>query len=239
MATEFAFQVYIISSSRYSRGPITARNFLNYKHVVRRSQEKDYLQNGFDNVISFPDELINSYTKVFNYLSNSAQEDVIAIVDDDIDYFKYRTDKIERIKSSEIVQAEFERLAQIIYDLDIGLAFGPPNSIPYNYTSEFSWFGIPGAWKIVNRSKIKAAMDPQIDRNVDIDYVLQEVLLNRVCIDARYLCGEGYKDEITRSSGSVYSINSIENSIAQMKLRWGKYFTYDAKKNVPRILVSR
>ncbi len=239
MGADFTFQVYIISSSRYSRGPITAKNFLNYKHVVRKSQENAYLENGFENVISFTDELINSYTKVFNYLVDHAPEDVIAIVDDDIDFFKYRTDKIEKIKSAEIVQSEFERLGQIIYDLELGLAFGPPNSIPYNYTSEFSWLGIPGAWKIINRDKIKARMDAQIDRNVDIDHVLQEVLLNRVCIDAKYLCDEAYKDKITRSSGSLYSRNSIESSIDQMKLRWGKYFRYDAKKNVPYILVSR
>ena len=239
MVANPTFQVYIISSSRYRRGPITAKNFLEYFHVVRESQRQLYIDNGFENVMSFEDSLINSYTKVFNFLVDNAKEDIIAIVDDDIDFFRYRTDTIRKIESPEIVQAEFERLGQIIYDLDLGLAFGPPNSIPYNYTSEFSWFGIPGAWKIVNRHFIKAKMDATIERNVDIDYVLQEVLHNRICIDAKYLTGEGYKDSITTTSGSLYSKNDVENSIEKMELRWGKHFRYDRSRNIPKIIVDR
>ncbi|BAL83535.1 hypothetical protein SELR_18270 [Selenomonas ruminantium subsp. lactilytica TAM6421] len=233
------FQVYIISSSRYEWGMVTAKNFLDYKHVIRKSQVELYKEHGFDNIVGIDDELINSYTKVYNYIVDNAPEDVVAIVDDDIDHFIYRTKEVEDITDKEVVQAEFERLAQIIYDLDLGLAFGPPNAIPYNYTSEFAWMGIPGAWKIVNRKYIKARMDAKIDRNVDIDYVLQEVLNNRVCIDAKYLCDVAHKDKLTNTTGSLYSKTDIDNSIDMMKLRWGKYFQYDAKKNIPKIRVKR
>lgn len=233
------FQVYIISSSRYERGMVTAKNFVDYKHVVRDSQKQLYIDHGFENVISFPDEDINAYSKVFNYLIEHAPEDVIAIVDDDIDHFKYRTNVTSKITDPEIVQAEFERLGQMIFDLGIGLAIGSPTSIPYNYTSEFSWFGIPGAWKIVNTKKCKARMDPEIYRNVDIDFVLQEVLMNRIVLDSKYLCSEGFIDKSTTTSGSVYSKKNIDDSIEMMELKWGRYFKYNAKNAVPMILVER
>ena len=236
---EFTFKVYIISARRYSRGMITAKNFIDYCHVVRESEKEMYIKHGFNNVIAFPDEDINRYSKVFNYLVDNAPEDVIAIVDDDIDYFQYRNPFSKKIKDPEIVQSEFERLAQMIYDLDLGLAFGTPNASPYMYTGEFSWSGIPGAWKIVNRKHIKAKMDSAVYRNVDIDYVLQEVLKNRICLCARYLCAKGKRDKITNATGSVYSKSDIDNSIDEMKIRWGKYFQYNEKKNVPKIIARR
>lgn len=236
---DITFKVYIISAKRYVRGMITAKNFTDYVHVVRESEKDAYIEHGFDNVISFPDDDINRYSKVFNYLVDNAKEDVIAIVDDDIDYFQYRNPFSKKIKDPEIVQAEFERLAQMIYDLNLGLAFGTPNASPYMYTGEFSWSGIPGAWKIVNRKVIKAKMDSTVYRNVDIDYVLQELLSNRICLCARYLCAMGKKDKITNSTGSIYSKKNIENSIDKMKIKWGRHFQYDEKRNVPKILVKR
>lgn len=232
------FQVYIISASRYSRGPITAKNFLDYKHVVRKSQEQSYIDNGFENVIAFEDNLINSYAKVFNYLVEHAPEDVIAIVDDDTEFYRYRTDTTRKIESPELVQGEFERLAQIIYDLDIGLAFCPPTATPYNYTSEFSWLGIPGAWKIVNRNCIKAKMDTSISRQ-DIDYVLQEVMMNRICLDAKYITTKGFDDAESLTSGNFYLKSDVDHSIETLELRWGKYFQFDRKKNIPKLFVDR
>lgn len=236
---DIKFQIYIISHGRHERGEITAKNFTNYKHVVRESEKAIYKKHGFKNVVGYPDEDINSYTKVFNYLVDNAPEDVIAIVDDDIDHFLYRTDKSEIITDSWIVQQEFERIAQMIADLRIGLAMADVLSIPYSYSQEFTWGGVPGAWKIINRSVIKARMDSSIARNVDIDYVLQEMLKNRICLKVKYLCSFGYRDESTTTSGSNYDGSDIEASLTEMKLRWGKYFNYNKKRGIPYIHVPR
>ena len=127
----------------------------------------------------------------------------------------------------------------MIYDLDIGLSFGSPNNSPYVYNQEFCWYGIPGAFKIINRKVIKARMDSTVYRNVDIDYVLQEVLVNRICLDAKWFCIKGYRDKDTNKTGSVYTKKNIENSIDKMKIKWGRHFQYDEKKNVPKIFVKR
>lgn len=150
----------------------------------------------------------------------------------------YRLDYNYVIDDVETCQAEFERLAQLVYDLGIGLAFGSATAVPYDYTSEFGWLGIPGAFKIVNRKQIKARM-VSMPRNVDIDYVLQELLKNRICLNAKYLVDVPYKDKDTNKSGSSYDAAAIESSVQIMKAKWGKYFSYNFKKNVPHINVHR
>ncbi|MCI9507989.1 MAG: hypothetical protein HFF62_15745 [Oscillospiraceae bacterium] len=234
---EFTFGVYIISVGRAKRGPITAKHFLEYTHVVRKSQEQEYIDNGFQNVWGIEDELINGYDKVFNYLVDYAKDDVIAIVDDDIAQFLYREKDTVPIESPETVQAEFERIAQMLVDLRLGLAFGPPTAVPYNYTSEWSWTGMPGAFKLINRACIKARMDPKIWRNIDVDYVLQETLHNRICLDAKWLCCKDYVDKETHTSGSLYTYDDVQASLEVMKLRWGRYFDYS--RNIVKIMVTR
>lgn len=239
MGSEFTFQVYIISAGRWADGPITANNFTNYKHVVRKSQEQQYRDNGFNNIVAIEDELISGYGVLFNYLVDNAEEDVIAIVDDDIERFIYRKDSYYEIEKPETVQAEFERLAQILHDLDLGLAFGPATSAPYNYDREIAFKGIPGAFKIINRRQVKARMDGKFDRDIDIDYVLQELVQNRICINAMYLCDKAYKPENVHFSGSVYDTAMIRNTVDLMKLKWGKYFSYNHKNNRPKLQVER
>lgn len=239
MADNPTFGVYIITCNRWKRGVVTAKNFTDYHHVVRQSQAKIYEENGFENVLPFEDSLINSYTKVFNYLVDNVEDDVIAIVDDDIDHFIYRTKDIEDIMDPELVQAEFLRLAQMTYDLNIGLCSGTPNGNIHSFRSEFMWTGIPGAWKIVNRHAIKARMDPTIDRNVDIDYVMQENLLNRIILHERYLTSKEFRDSMTNTTGSLYTKNNIDASLERMELKWGKYFRYDKGRNLPLIRIKR
>lgn len=239
MADEFTFRVYIISAGRASRGPITAKNFLVYTHIVRKSQESQYIEHGFSNVVGVEDEKINSYDKVFNYIVENAKEDVVAIVDDDIDYFQYRRDETYTIDSAETVQAEFERLAQIVFDLDIGLAFNSPNGSPFKYTREFAFSGMPSACKIVNRRVIKAKMNNNIIRNIDVDYVLQELLVNRICLNPKYIVLKEHPvDKLTRVTGTICSYDDINNSLETMKLRWGVYFGYKRVNLKPIVYIN-
>lgn len=239
MADEFTFGVYIPSYSREKRGVVTGKLFENPKHVVRKSQEQAYLDAGFKNVIGVEDSLIGGYAKVYNWIVDNAEEDVIAIVDDDVKNFIYRLDINYPIDSVERCQAEFERLAQFLWDLDLGLAFGSATPTPYVYTSEFGWYGIPGAFKVVNRRCIKARMDEKLPRNTDIDYVLQELLHNRVCLNAKYLVDNPVEDRLTNTTGSTYNPRAIAASVEMMNLKWGRHFSYNEKRNVPYIVVER
>ncbi len=239
MADEFTFGVYIPSYGRARRGVVTGKWFENPHYVVRKSQKNEYKKAGFPNIIAVDDDEIDDYAPVFNWIVDNAKEDVVAIVDDDVKNFMYRLEYNYQIEDMETCQAEFERLAQLIWDLDLGLAFGTATPTPYGYTSEIGWFGIPGAFKVVNRKKIKSRMDPDIPRAQDIDYVLQELLNNRVCLCARWLVDTPYEDKETNTSGSRYNQADIETSTAIMKSRWGKYFRYNEEKNTPIITIER
>ena len=239
MGNDARFGIYIISVGRWARGVITGKNLIDYRYVVRKSQEAKYRENGFGDVLAVEDTLINSYGKVFNWLVDNAEEEVIAIIDDDIDHFVYRKEDLTDIKDPEIVQSELTRLAQIIFDLNIGLCCGTPNGNVYSFNGEFAWTGIPGAWKIVNRTAIKARMDPSIGRNMDIDYVMQENLKNRIVLHERYLTSREYRDEITNTTGTVVSHSEIDTGLERMELRWGKYFKYIQKRNLPVVRIKR
>lgn len=233
----FTFGIYIISAGRASIGPVTAKNFEYYTHVVKKSEEADYAANGFENIWAVEDGLIDGYASVFNFLVDNAREDAIAIVDDDIEKFEYREADKSIIEDPGTVTAELERLAQMLVDLGIGLAFGPPTDNPKFYREEFSWTGMPGAFKIINREKIKARMDPKVDRNVDVDYVLQETLANRICLSAKWLCTKDYKFSGTNTTGSTYSMDDVNRSLELMKVRWGRYISYS--NNIVKIMVER
>ena len=236
---EFTFGVYIPTCGRYGRGMITGKLFESPKHVVRKSEEQAYADAGFVNIVAVEDKEIAGYAPVYNWIVDNAEEDVIVICDDDVKNFIYRTDTNVPITDVETCQAEFERLGQLIWDLDLGIAFGSATPTPYVYTSEFGWYGIPGAFKVVNRRCVKARMDTLLQRNTDIDYVLQELLKNRVCLNAKYLCDNPFEDDTTNTSGSKYNPTAIAASVEMMESRWGRHFSYNSKKNVPMIHVER
>lgn len=233
------FGVYIPSYNRSARGVVTGKLFENPHYVVRQSQKELYEKEGFPNVIGVEDEKVNRYSKVFNWIIENATEDIILIIDDDVKGMKYRLDSVEKIEDVETIQAEFERIGQMLWDLDLGLAFGTATAVPWSYTSEFRFSGVPGAFKLINRKKLKARMEYTFPRNVDIDFVLQEVLKNRICLNALYICGDPYIDKLTNTTGSRYNQDSIKASVEMMKLKWGKYFGYNFNSNVPKIFVKR
>ena len=81
---DFTFGVYIPSYNRYARGMITGKLFEDPKHVVRKSQEKQYAEHGFKNIVSVDDRLVDGYSDVYNWIVENVEADVIAIVDDDV-----------------------------------------------------------------------------------------------------------------------------------------------------------
>lgn len=87
------------STSRRTSGLLLAPptiSFQDYKYVVRQSEEQAYLDAGItpDHLWAVPDHLICGLTEVNQFLIDSAPEDVIAILDDDIHHFYYLMEKL-------------------------------------------------------------------------------------------------------------------------------------------------
>lgn len=107
------FGIYIPSYKRAAT--ISTHKLLEYyKVVVRKSEETEYLKViPKENLIAVPDEEINNIVKVVNWIVDNSEEEVIAMIDDDMNDLIYRLDFNEKITDPEVITSELERIAQL------------------------------------------------------------------------------------------------------------------------------
>lgn len=235
---EASFKVYVPSYHRYDR--IVTWNILeDCTYVVRASEEQAYRDAGVDKLWVVEDELINGMNKTFQYIIDNAPEDVFCVIDDDIKHIIYRLDDNSFIADKETAQAELERIAQIMLDLDIGFAGVDIVAKPFGYTQEFEFKGVAGGLVWYNKAKYKAKFDPKCEFNEDCDKVLQELLVNRIILKPKYLCMDTKVDTNAGGSNVGKTRQKQIDSISYMKRKWGKYFQYDFRKNIPTLHVKR
>lgn len=230
--------IYVPSYRRSNK--ILTYHLLEYcTYMVRKSEEQAYREAGVENIWAVDDELINRGDKAYFYIAEHAPEDIIVVADDDIEDFQYLLVQSEQLGcDKETITSEIERIGQILFDLNLGLAFIPPNCIPCNYSQEFAFKGIPGAVKWFNRNVFKAKLDEKVSHNFDIDMVLQELLVNRICLMPKYFYDKGFVDVNEGGNSNRLRAEQLA-SITTMQAKWGKYFGYVDNKNKPRINVKR
>lgn len=240
LSDELTLGIYVPSYKRSDR-ILTYHLFEKCTYLVRKSEESAYLNAGIlrDDLWAVDDCLIDDGLKAYFYAIDNAPEDIVVVADDDIEDFQYMLSECEMIgKNKEIITSEIERIGQIMADLGIGHAFIGPNAIPYMYDKEFAWFGIPGSVKWYNKSVFKGRPDLNVSENFDIDIILQELLNNRIALMPKYLYDKG-KIDVNAGGNSARKRQDQLDSISNMRIKWGKYFQYDLKKNKPKINVSR
>lgn len=232
------FNIYVPSYKRANH--IQTAHALEYcTYVVRKSEEEDYRKAGITDLIAVEDSKIDSLLKVIQWIVDNAPEDVIAMIDDDIDNLIYRLDYNSDITDPEIATAEIERIAQVMYDLGIGYGGVDFTTKPWGYTSEFGFSGVAGGLRWFNRAVYKAVPDFKAEKNDDIDRCLQELLHNRIILKPKYLCVSGLQDRNEGGTNDGKLRQDQLDSIEYMKLKWGSYFRYNYKTNVPNICVNR
>ena len=240
--SEPTFGIYIPSYKRANT--CTAHRFLRYgTYIVRASEEAEYREALRDvedhiKVWAVEDELICGLTEVNQWLIDNAPEDVIAILDDDIHHFYYRMYETVSLEDPEVVTAELERIGQLMSDLKIGFGATDATIRPWNYDCGFSFKGCAGAVRWVNRPVFKAKCHKELEYNYDLDLVLQELLVNRVILKPKYFCSKGLTDTNEGGASGKKRGDQVA-SINLMKSKWGKYFSYNMKTNVPHINVKR
>lgn len=240
LSNELTLGIYVPSYKR-SDSILTYHLFEYCKYMVRESEKAAYLAAGIkpEDLWAVPDHLIDGGDKAYFYIIDNAPEDIIVIADDDILDFRYMLDNVVEVgKDPEVITSEIERIGQILYDLRIGHAFIGPNAIPYMYDREFAFKGIPGAVKWYNKAVFKGKLDDKVAENFDMDIILQELLVNRICLMPKYLYDKGYMDVNAGGNSSRKRKDQLD-SITNMKAKWGKYFEYNLEKNKPKINVDR
>lgn len=236
------FGIYIPSYKRAKT--CNAHVFLEYgTYIVRESEYEEYVESLKDysdhiKVQPVEDHLICGMVEVNQWLIDNAPEDVIAVLDDDIHHFYYRMFDTEDIKDPTIITSELERVGQIMADLGIGFGATDATIRPWNYDCEFSFKGCAGAVRWVNRKTFKSKCNKELEYNYDLDVVLQELLYNRIILKPKYFCSKGLTDTNEGGASNKQRKDQIA-SIHLMEQKWGKYFTYNFKQNVPHINVKR
>lgn len=208
-------------------------------YVVRKSEEEAYRKSGVRKIWAIEDELINSMSKVREYILENSPEDVVMQIDDDIKQFMHRLDDNVEIKDKDIIDDEFTRISQLLVDLNIGYAGLTVTSKPWNYTAEFSFKGLIGGVYWFNKESFKAKNDPKADVKEDVDKVLQELLHNRIILIPRYIAMVALVDTNEGGDNGNKNGQSIKDCNTYMKMKWGKYYHFDEKKNTPTIKVVR
>jgi hypothetical protein len=235
---EKTFGIYIPSYKR-SDTCVTHKMLDYYKYVVRASEEKLYRAAGIENLVAVEDHKINGFTEVYKWMIENTPEDIICVIDDDLDKFYYRLERSVRITDTHIITDEIERIAQLLSDLEIGFAACDPNPTVWNYSSEFTFKGVPGGCKWINKEHFHVKYDKAVEHNFDIDWMFQELMgKNRIILKPMYFCQGGGMD--TNAGGnSDKSRKEQVTSVELMKLKWGRYFSYNFKNNKPNVKVDR
>ena len=170
-------------------------------------------------------------SKVRQWILDNSPEDIIIQVDDDIKQILYRTDIVMEIKDPDVIDMEFLRIAQLLSDLKLGYATITVTPRPYLYQEEFKFNSMGGGIYWYNIECYKAKNDDKADCKEDVDKILQELMYNRIILMPKYLAM--YVKTDTNEGGDNINKNSkvIRECNEYMKLKWGKYYTFDDKKN--------
>lgn len=209
-----------------------------FSYVVRKSQEKLYLSEGCVNVIAVEDEEINSLGKVRQWIIDNAKEDVVIQVDDDVKSLRYVLKENTRELTDDEVVGELLRVSQIILDLDLGFASTAMNPDPRRANSEFVWKEITGGICWFNKKALKARYERELMK-VDADFMLQELLYNRICVVPKYL-GLMAEHDVNKGGNNVNKTYArLVSDNEYLKTKWGRHYGFDYKSNKTKINVKR
>ncbi len=236
-----SFNIYCMSYRRPDN--IMSKNLFEYcTYVVREEEAAAYRDAGIEDMLVIPDGAVFSFMSTLYWIIENTPEDVIFIADDDIEKFVYRMDDTTYLEKEdgepdrEKITSEIERIAQLIYDLGLGLAFDQPTLAPYGYDCEFKFLGMPGHIRWINKKALKAKYDRKDPAASDVDMMYQELLRNRIVLQPRYLCAKAFMDT---NEGAERSRKGHLILVESMKNKWGKYYGYDHNRNIAKIHVKR
>lgn len=244
MTADISFNIYVMSYQRYDR--IVTQNLFEYcTYVVREAEAEKYREAGVKNLLIIPADC-----PVWNFMDTlwwtiwNTPEDVIFIADDDITRFIYRMNNWLAIDSAnfvnpvETVTAEVERIAQILVDLNLGLAYDGPQKTLFAYDREWNFKGMPGHCRWVNKKALKAKYDCKDMASSDIDMAMQEMLLNRITLQPKYFLSDAGQMEVNAGGETNTREETYQGRLA-MENKWGKYYQYDVRKNQAKINIKR
>jgi len=234
---DFGIELYIPSTGR-SMNVSTVDLFHegDYKLVVRESEKAAYSK--YDLVV-FPDDEINSLSKVRQKIIDTSKGKLVLQCDDDLSVIAYKNkENYLEMTKDQIVQ-EIVRMFSIISDLRLGYWSVTPNADVRKYRAPVTFKGIAGGIVGFNKNYLKSRYDERLFTRTDIDLLLQETKNNRIAMIADYIMIKQKRDKNKGGNNSNKTSRIIGLADEIMKQKWGKYYEYDKEKNIPKILYKR
>ncbi len=231
--------VYVPSYKRSN--DIKTYHVLNHcTYVVRESEEQAYRDAGVERLLVAPDEEINSLPKVRQWIIDNTPEDIVVQIDDDITGFSYvNKNNLVRIEDMDLVDAEFERVAQILSDLRLGFASIRMQENVIKYNEEFRFQSTIGLICWFNKSGSRSRYDENIRFKADIDFQLQELLYNRIIIVPEYFRARAIYDKNEGGNSVDKNTKTLNATVDYMKSKWGRYYEHNFKTNQSKAKVRR
>ena len=209
--------------------------------VVRESQKGQYEKHGH-RVVAYPDDEISNLSKTRQRILDDCKSDRCLQLDDDISGLYYRTQEVLTDMDPEAWYNEIVRAFQIIEDLGLGLfsVYQMPGGDIRHYNKPFSFIGSGGAVMGYYKPNLKGKYDFNIDVKEDTDFVLQELLVNRIILVIQYWAVD--HDTDTKKGGQQVGKTSdkLYRNVEYIKAKWGEgIYDFDFDKNVTRFKVKR
>ena len=152
--------------------------------------------------------------------------------------YKGKNNKVE-IADKDVIDMEFERVAQILSDLRLGFASCTMTGDVRKFNAEFLFKGITGGICWFNKECLKSRFDNMTYIKEDTDFVLQELLQNRIIIIPDYFGMQNEYDKNAGGNNENKNSRALNQTVEYMKNKWGKYYDHNFKTNQSRINVKR
>ena len=234
---DFGIELYIPSTGR--AGAVTTSDLFydgDYKLVVRESEKEEYSK--YDLVV-FPDEDINSLSKVRQKIIDTSKKKLVLQCDDDLSVIAYKNKENYLEMTKDQVVQEIVRMFTIVTDLRLGYWTVTPNADVRKYRAPITFKGIAGGIVGFNKEYLKSRYDERLFTRTDLDMLMQETRNNRIALIADYIMIKQKRDKNTGGNNSKKTSRKIGLADEIMKQKWGKYYEYDREKNIPKILYKR
>ena len=209
--------------------------------VVRES-EKDHYQGKGHTVVSYPDKEISNLARTRQKIIDDCQSDMCLQLDDDISALYFRTQEVLVQMPPESWREELVRAFQLIRDLVIGMfsVYQMPGGDIRHYNKPFSCVGVSGAVIGYYKPNLKGRYDPNIDIKQDTDFVLQELLVNRIILVVQYWAVDHDTDTNRGGQQIGKTSDKLYRNVEYIKAKWGEgVYDFNFDRNVTRFKVKR
>lgn len=201
--------------------------------LVPESEEQDYKSKVRNPVTTVPDDVCG-LGELRNWVLDNFDDETVVMVDDDIAYmYRFTGERTERVSDPEEVIEIICNTAIMARDAGAWwFGFSQTDIRKYKGYDPFSMCKWIGCVVGVNGRNLRFRSDKF---KVDIDYTLQNMLVNRVVwVDNRYYFSQS-RDNNSGGNATFRTKELYENSIETLKRKWGACITVKNRKTQPRI----